>query len=552
MYRLVIVSGPNRGSSFTLSDGKNAIGRQMENQIVLTSSKVSKVHCVVFVSGDRVDLLDESSTNGTFINGALVKKQIMKPGDKLGVGDFVMELVRVGASANAGLSNVIPLSISVNPGNGFGNMPASHGTHGNLAISMPHSQPASQFNPVMSSGPMEVEAPTDPAEKIKFLFEGKIMPGFYGYLMKNEYRMIVAFLLAALVVASVVGSVMPTLDVANKAIEKEAKTRAQILAREVADRFTPAITNHNTSQIDLSVLENDDNVRMAAIVNLDMQIIAPQSRLNQMLAGGDEASFAMEMARRVREGDEHSHARLTEEMHAIAIEPIRVVDARTVKSQVVALVVVSIDYSRNMIEVGGMSLAYSIGFAIAGIAGVLIFLVLMRLTLKPFEVLNDDLDQVLRGDLPKVTHEFKIGELNNLWENINSAITKGSKGGNTSAGMEVEVHWDYELAAVRAIAEATNAAYIAFDASQKVTALNAQLDDVMGIRAEAIGQGLSQIARDTAFVALVNDLKERVAGSSSRSAMEETEFSGVLYQAVGVGVGPMMNSGLAIVFKKKG
>lgn len=28
--------------------------------------------------------------------------------------------------------------------------------------------------------------------------------------------------------------------------------------------------------------------------------------------------------------------------------------------------------------------------------------------MKPLEVLNDDLDQVLRGELPKVTHEFKI------------------------------------------------------------------------------------------------------------------------------------------------
>jgi pSer/pThr/pTyr-binding forkhead associated (FHA) protein len=51
MYRLVIVSGQNRGSSYALTDGENTIGRQTDNTIVLNSSKISKRHCSLTVNG---------------------------------------------------------------------------------------------------------------------------------------------------------------------------------------------------------------------------------------------------------------------------------------------------------------------------------------------------------------------------------------------------------------------------------------------------------------------------------------------------------------------
>ena len=82
MYRLVIISGPNRGSAFNLSEGENSIGRQMDSHIVLTSSKVSKRHCSILVTTDEVFFRDEGSTNGSFVNGALTKKQTIKPKPK--------------------------------------------------------------------------------------------------------------------------------------------------------------------------------------------------------------------------------------------------------------------------------------------------------------------------------------------------------------------------------------------------------------------------------------------------------------------------------------
>jgi hypothetical protein len=72
-----------------------------------------------------------------------------------------------------------------------------------------------------------------------------------------------------------------------------------------------------------------------------------------------------------------------------------------------------------------------------------------------------------------------------------------------------------------------------------------------GIRGETVGQTLAQMARDQAFVALMQDLQERVSSSPSRSALDQTEFSGVDYQVIAAGAGPLRDPGFAILFRKK-
>ena len=536
MHRLVIVSGPNRGSSFALIEGENSIGRQMDNHIVLSSGKVSKRHCTLLVTPSEVFLRDEGSTNGTFVNGTLVRKMPLKPGDKVGIGEFVMELT------SSTMPSVVGSGISM-PVMSSAAMSSSMGGLGSIS-SVPIRHEA------------VIEAPQDLPGKIKFGFESKVMPFFYGTLMKNDYRSIVAVLLALLVGISVVGSVMPMSDLTEKSIQHEAFIRAKVIAREVSDRYSPALATHTESQIDLSFLESEDSVKMVVIVDPNLQIIAPQSRLNQVLGGGREASLAIAMAKEFREGREKGGGGILGDSLAVYIEPIKTIDSHQVKTQVAAMVLVSIDFSGNLLSSGGLGVAYGTGFVVAGVLGILIFFILMRLTMKPFETLNDDLDQVLRGELPKVTHEFQIEELDTLWNNINSTVQRIPKGGGASdfgGGGEVNVNWDHEFAAVRALCEASQLGFIAVDSKLVVVAMNPQFEEVSGIRGgDAVGQAIQQVARDQSLISLTKDLQERVVSSPSRSATDDFEFSGVAYQVIATGAGPASDSGFAMVFKLKG
>ncbi len=113
------------------------------------------------------------------------------------------------------------------------------------------------------------------------------------------------------------------------------------------------------------------------------------------------------------------------------------------------------------------------------------------------------------------------------------------------------VNWDREYSGLKTTADVAGFGFISFDSEMTVVGMNSQFEEISGIRMDAIGQGLQQIARDQSMVSLIKDLHERVQGSQNRTATDDFEFSGVAYQVVGVGAGPEMQSGLGVVFRKK-
>lgn len=534
MHRLVIVSGPNRGSSFNLTDGENYIGRQNDNQIVLSSSRVSKRHCAIVVNSGQIFLRDEGSTNGTFVNGALTKQQTLRSGDKLGVGEFVLEIVRTAAtmpvSRDSGFHQYSPAV----------NSPAPVTPRVNLSTTP------------FQSGPQEVEEPEDLISRILILFEGKLMPSFYGMLMKNEFRSVVGtiFLIAGLV--TIVGAVMPMQDLAQEGIRREARLRARLLAREVSDRFGPNIASHTESQIDMSQLEREDSVRSVAIMNTNLQIIAPQSRLNQVYAGGVEGDFALEMAKRYRNGQEVGEGRVYSDSNiAIWVEPIKTIDPRQVRPNVAAIALVSIDFSRNALASGSLEIAYATSIAIGGMALLLVYLIMVRLASKPYEVLNEDLDRVLRGEITKVTNEFQMKEIQSLWDNINVAVQRIPKGGSEATLDGGMVQWDSLFESYRILADHGKFALAAFDPSLNFVLVNDLFTEVSGIRSDSYGQPLSSVA-DQALSALVVDLMRSASNSPSKSATDRFSFQGDDYEVVASGVPAKENIGLVVLFKRKG
>ena len=44
---------------------------------------------------DILEIVDEDSTNGIFLNGVLIKEEILKPGDRLQIGKYVLLVVKV-------------------------------------------------------------------------------------------------------------------------------------------------------------------------------------------------------------------------------------------------------------------------------------------------------------------------------------------------------------------------------------------------------------------------------------------------------------------------
>lgn len=66
------------------------IGRAAGNDILLEEGGVSRYHARLSVEGDNIVVQDLTSTNGTFVGTERVEKAVVKPSDKVTIGDYLL------------------------------------------------------------------------------------------------------------------------------------------------------------------------------------------------------------------------------------------------------------------------------------------------------------------------------------------------------------------------------------------------------------------------------------------------------------------------------
>ena len=90
--QLVVLTGPDRGSIFTLWGTEVSIGRSETNHIVLHDEGVSRVHLRISWTDNEEYIEDLGSLNGTWVNGCPVLGQRrLEEGDKITLGSTTLE-----------------------------------------------------------------------------------------------------------------------------------------------------------------------------------------------------------------------------------------------------------------------------------------------------------------------------------------------------------------------------------------------------------------------------------------------------------------------------
>ncbi|MES2189999.1 MAG: FHA domain-containing protein [Pseudomonadota bacterium] len=82
-----------------LTKDRTSLGRRPYNDIVIDNLAVSGEHAVLQMSGNEVYLEDLNSTNGTYVNGKAVKKQLLQNNDTVEIGKYKIKYVNEAASA---------------------------------------------------------------------------------------------------------------------------------------------------------------------------------------------------------------------------------------------------------------------------------------------------------------------------------------------------------------------------------------------------------------------------------------------------------------------
>jgi DNA-binding NtrC family response regulator len=89
-FRLVVLRGPEPGGTFEIGPEETRIGKGPDNDVVLPDATVSRAHCVIAHDGEDYVVRDLGSTNGTFLEEARIREGILRPGDRIRVGEVLL------------------------------------------------------------------------------------------------------------------------------------------------------------------------------------------------------------------------------------------------------------------------------------------------------------------------------------------------------------------------------------------------------------------------------------------------------------------------------
>jgi DNA segregation ATPase FtsK/SpoIIIE, S-DNA-T family len=96
-----VVEGPDAGKKFPLHKGTSVIGREPGCEVRLTDPLVSRQHARLTIA-DVAQITDLGSANGVQLGGAAVSRSVLRPGDRVRVGDTELQVRVLHATPEAG------------------------------------------------------------------------------------------------------------------------------------------------------------------------------------------------------------------------------------------------------------------------------------------------------------------------------------------------------------------------------------------------------------------------------------------------------------------
>ena len=93
---LIQIYGPKLGERYSLDGDVATIGRDLGNNIVLVDESVSRNHAKIERTARGFVLEDLDSTNGSRVNDDSIKSCLLKSGDQLQIGSFILKYIGSG------------------------------------------------------------------------------------------------------------------------------------------------------------------------------------------------------------------------------------------------------------------------------------------------------------------------------------------------------------------------------------------------------------------------------------------------------------------------
>lgn len=491
------------------NDGTFKIGRVPEADLHLNSPAISKTHATLVVRNGRAAVIDMGSSNGTFVNGILVKKHRMEMGDEVGIGDFKIRLARnqkmqVGKVQARGAAS-------------------GGGTQGNAALAF-ESQPEEQI----------ATDPLTPQQKLEQLMDKKLLVPFYGILKTVEFRWILASILIAALLTSVILSVLPFIRWGQQITSQEALNRAHtVLSQVVRENYRVISKTNDFTRLTVEAAESEKGMLGVFVIDPKSNIIlSPAKHFNKSVTEPD----TLVAIKYILEGKEERVSVPKDGGEYVVAQPLYMFSPETNDRSTAAIVLAYFQVDQAVSSTFTPITEAAI-FSI--FLSLLAFYFITKMVTYPIAALHEQLDAALKGENVAITAEARYPALETLATVINFSISRIRQGGGGVAAAvkmsenEVEVK-AYESAVTEFDAGSSDALLL-LDQDNKVRFVGKVLEDLIGLRNQyAVGQNISDACRDQSFAGTAIDLSDRVKQTLGQTQTAILDINGISRNVVAV------------------
>ena len=495
MFKLVAVGGKLRGKELILQEGENTIGRSQDCDHAIAVEGVSKKHLRVTVNGDTAFAEDMGSSNGTLVNGKIIKKITLKDGDKIALPNVIFQVVFV-------LEKKVIVKKRV----------------------VKDDEDDDSYDELKQTEPM----PDSLIAKPIWIFKYKIMPIVYGFNERYEWAALVGILLFVFIAINITLTIIPVLRDSKKLLIKEIALRGKQFAAEVDHLNSAHLREKNLDHIRTDFLDGEDaeGVVSYRLFDIEGRVYRPISSLNTIV--NDSFSVeAMKFYKTESNQDKEVITDLGGNQIGIA-RAIKAHDKQMGRDVVVAIITIIFSPSSLSREASNNSKAYLESLITSGIVAIIFFGILYYMTIRPLDEIRFQIEAVLRGRQKELTSNTLFKEIHPLRNTINSILTRIKELQNADGGevQSMEEDGPY-LRTLKEFMEGAQGPVMILNSEKIIQNLNAEAEDLIGIRENAsAGQSLLDTARDQGMAATIIDLCDRSANNDGSNQKEGYQIGG--------------------------
>ena len=248
------------GERVVTLDRPLVVGRDAACDVAIATVRLSRRHAEFAVGPDGVTVRDLGSKNGIFVNGVAVEETVLKPGDRVLLGDVSVSLMGKDAATTA--RTMMPAPVLAGP------------IDLDKTSLLPSAAQAGLSAPaaVMPAGPLPapVTAPVPPLKSR--------LGAYFGLNAR-----VIALGIGAGVLAYLVG-VWPSAALADSAAARDAEARATTIVRLLVAENRPPLAAGQPLALTVRSAMQEPGVRAAMIIGPQGRVLSPPERLNTTVA----------------------------------------------------------------------------------------------------------------------------------------------------------------------------------------------------------------------------------------------------------------------------